>query len=101
MSWSYYDTATGSEVTARLVANRDVAQQEVKASLTDYLPFLKLFENKLFVALLIVLLVLLVLIIMLIASRRAARQRRRKRIYEQRRNEYLRRRAASSGRKDK
>ncbi len=90
-NFSYYDTSTGSEVTAKLVANRDVAQQTVKATLSDYLPFLKLFENKLFIALLLVLLVLLVLIIMLVASRRAARQRRRRRIYEQRREEYLRR----------
>ncbi len=89
-NFSFYDTSSGTEITAKLVAARDVAQKVVKATLTDYVPFLKIFTNRLFIVLLIVLLVLLVLIIMLVSGKRAARQRRRRRIYEQRRAEYMR-----------
>lgn len=89
--FSYYDASTGSTVTAKLVAGRDVAQRTVLTTLTDIFPFLRIFSNRLFLILLGVLALLIVLIILLIASRRAARQRRRRRIYEQRRAEYLRR----------
>ena len=89
--FSYYDSVAGNTVTARLVAGRDVAERVVRAKLTDFFPFLKIFNNRLFLLLLGVLFLLLVLIIILIASRRAARQRRRRRIYEQRKAEYMRR----------
>lgn len=90
-NFSYYDPTTGSTVTAKLVASRDVAQRIEKVTLADYFPFLRIFENKLFLMLLGVLGLLILLIIILSASRRAARQRRRRRIYEQRKAEYLRR----------
>ena len=89
-NFSFYDTSSNTEITAKLVAARDVAQKVVKTTLTDYLPVLKLLNNKLFIALLIVLLVLLVLIIILISGKNAVRQRRRRRIYEQRKTEYMR-----------
>jgi len=89
--FSYYDASTGNTVTAKLVAGRDVAEKRVLASIFDFFPFLKIFGNKLFLALLAVLALILVLILLLAASRRAARQRRRRRIYEQRREEYMRR----------
>lgn len=88
-NFSYFDPSTNSTVTAKLVAGRDVAERVVRAKLTDIFPFLKIFENRLFLMLLAVLIVLIVLIIVLAVSRRAARQRRRRRIYEQRRDEYL------------
>ena len=96
--FSYYDSAAGNTVTARLVAGRDVAERVVRAKLTDFFPFLKIFGNRLFLMLLAVLIVLIVLIIILIVSRRAARQRRRRRIYEQRREEYMRRQRAQEQR---
>ena len=97
-NFSYYDSAADSVVTAKLVAGRDVAERVVKAKLTDYFPFLKIFGNKIFLILLAVLALLIVLIIILAASRRAAKQRRRRRIYEQRKAEYLRRQRAQEQR---
>lgn len=90
-NFSYFDTMTGNTVTAKLVAGRDVAERIERMSLTDFLPFLKIFSNRIFLVLLAVLALLIVLIAMLIASRRAARQRRRRKIYEQRKVEYMRR----------
>lgn len=90
-NFSYFDTATGSTVTAKLVAGRDVAERVERMTLTDFFPFLKIFGSRIFLVLLAVLALLVILIVLLIASRRAARQRRRRRIYEQRRAEYMRR----------
>jgi len=90
-NFSYFDTMTGNTVTAKLVAGRDVAERIERMTLTDFLPFLKIFSNRIFLVLLAVLALLIVLIALLIASRRAARQRRRRRIYEQRKAEYMRR----------
>lgn len=89
-NFSYFDTNTGSTVTAKLVAGRDVAERIERMSLTDFFPFLKIFSNSIFLVLLIVLALLIIMIVLLIASRRAARQRRRRRIYEQRKAEYMR-----------
>ena len=89
--FSFYDTATGSTVTAKLVAGRDVAQRTVLTTLTDIFPFLRIFSNRLFLVLLGVLALLVLLIVILVTSRHAARQRRRRRIYEQHRYEYMRR----------
>ena len=89
--FSYLDASTGSIVTAKLVAGRDVAEQIDPPTLLDYFPFLRIFSNRIFLALLIVLAVLIVLIVILAMSRRAAKQRRRRMIYEQRRREYQRR----------
>ena len=95
---SYYDPSTGSTVTAKLIAERDVAERTALMRLTDYLPFLHIFENPLFLVLLAVLLVLVLLIVLLIASKRAEKQRRRRRIYERKREEYLRRQAQAARR---
>lgn len=89
-NFSYYDAQTGSAITAKLVAGRDVAERVERLTLTDLFPFLKIFHNRLFLLLLGVLIVLLILIILLVMSSRAARQRRRRKIYEQRRAEYMR-----------
>ena len=91
--FSYFDPTTGNTVTAKLIASRDVEERTVLATLTDYFPFLRIFQNRLFLLLLAVLALLIVLIIALIASRRAAKQRRRRRIYERRKAEYMRRQA--------
>ncbi len=88
--FSYADPSTGKTVTAKLVAGRDVAERRTVAKFSDIFPFLKIFENRVFRALLVVVALLLVLIIILAASRRAAKQRRRRKIYEQKREEYLR-----------
>ena len=89
--FSFFDTATGSTVTAKLVAGRDVAQRTVLTTLTDLFPFLNIFRNRVFLLLLCVLAVMILLIIILVSAQHAARQRRRRRIYEQRRAEYMRR----------
>jgi len=101
--FSYTDPITGVTTTAKLVASRDVAERIIPPTLLDYLPFLKIFQNRLFIALLVVIALLIFLLIMLNASRKAAKQRRRRQIYEQKRREYLRRqqmqqRAGSAGR---
>ncbi len=94
--FNYLDSSTGTIVTAKVVAGRDVAEQIDPPTLLDYFPFLRIFENRLFRALLIVLAVLIVLIIALALSRRAAKQRRRRMIYERRRQEYQRRQQAGT-----
>lgn len=97
-NFSYFDTATGSTVTAKLVAGRDVAERVERMSLTDFIPFLKIFSNRIFLVLLAVLALLVIMIALLVASRRAARQRRRRKIYEQRRAEYMRQRQKQDAR---
>jgi len=89
-NFSYFDPSTGNTITAKLIASRDVEKRVEHMALTDFFPFLKIFENKLFLMLLAVLGILIILIIMLAESRKAARQRRRRKIYEQRRAEYMR-----------
>jgi len=89
--FSYYDAESGRNITAKLVASRDVAERIEKSSITDLLPFLRIFTNKVFLLLLAVIALIVLLIIVLAASRRAAKQRRRRQIYERRRQEYLRR----------
>lgn len=91
--FSLVDSATGTTVSARLVASRDVAEKVEKQTLTDLFPALRIFSNRIFLLLLAVLALLLILIIVLAASRRAAKQRRRREIYERRRQQYLRRQA--------
>ena len=90
-NFSYQKQGTGEIITAKLVAGRDVAEYVPETTIMDIFPFLRIFENTLFRALLIVLLILVVLIVILVLHNRAAKQRRRRRIYEQRRREYLRR----------
>ena len=100
--FSYTDPMTGVVTTAKLVASRDVAERIIPPTLLDYLPFLKIFQNRLFIALLVVIALLIFLLIVLGASRKAAKERRRRQIYEQKKREYMRRqqmqaRAASAG----
>ena len=97
--FSYSDPSTGNVITAKLVASRDVAARPTIAKLTDILPFLKIFQNRIFLVLLAVIALILVLIIAMGVSRRAAKQRRRRRIYEQKREEILRKQQSQQGRK--
>lgn len=93
-NFSYTDPTTGIVTTAKLVASRDVAERIIPPTLLDYLPFLRIFQNRLFIALLVVIALLIFLMIVLSASRKAAKQRRRRQIYEQKRREYMRRQQA-------
>lgn len=93
---TYASPVSGGQITAKLVASRDVEEKPATVSLTDIFPFLKMLENKAFKALLIVLALLLLLIVILILSRRAAKQRRRKEILERRRREAYRRQNPSA-----
>ena len=85
-----YIAQSGEEITARLIADRDIAEQPPKASVTDIFPFLRHFEDPLVRALAIVLAALLVLLLVARGIRHAKAERRRKRIYEARRREYMR-----------
>jgi len=96
-NFSYFDTATGNTVTAKLVAGRDVAERVERMTPTDFFPVLKIFANRIFLVLLAVLALLILMIALLAASRHAARQRRRRRIYEQRKAEYMRHRRMQDG----
>lgn len=89
-SYSYTDPDTGNVINATLVSSRDVAEKTVRAKLSDYFPFLRIFSNRIFLVLLVVLAILILLIIILAAVRKAEKQRRRRQIYERRRQEYLR-----------
>ena len=95
--FSFYDEASNTTITAKVVASRDVAEHIEPAKPEDVFPFLRIFSNKIFLLLLVVLALLILLIIVLAASRRAARQRRRRQIYERRRQEYLRRQKMQQG----
>ncbi len=101
-----YVAQSGEEITALLIASRSVDEQPKPVLLSDYIPFLKNFENPLFRILLIVLAALIILIAISIGLNRARQARRRQEIYEARRREYLRqqrerqRRAPQSRRHD-
>ena len=89
-----YMDQSGKAITALLVADRTIAEQPPKASLTDIFPVLRYFENPLVVLLAVVLILLIVLLLIAAAVRGARRDRRRKQIYEARRLEYMRRMSA-------
>ena len=82
-----YLTKTGEEITALLVASRDVAEEPAKVSLLDVFPVLGVFDNPLVIMLIAVLLVLFVLILLALSGRRARIDRRRTSIYKARRRE--------------
>lgn len=85
-----YVAQSGEEITAKLIADRDIAEQPPQTNITDILPFLKHFENPLVKLLAIVLALLVILLVVARGVRRSRAERRRKRIYEARRREYMR-----------
>ena len=89
-----YLDQSGREITALLVADRDIAEQPVRAKLTDMFPALSYFENPLVVLLALVLILLIIALLIAGAVRGARKDRRRKKIYEARRLEYMRRMSA-------
>ncbi len=96
-----YTDQSGKEITALLVADRDIAEQPAKLSLTDLIPALSYFENPLVVLLAGVLILLIVLLLIASAVRAARKDRRRKQIYEARRLEYMRRMSAQRRRDER
>ena len=103
-----YVAQSGEEITALLIASRDVKAQPPAFDPLAYFPFLKRLEDPLVRALLIVLAVLILLLIIAIVYRRVSKQRRRAKIYQVRRREELhaeraynrRRRQAARARKE-
>ena len=89
-----YIDQSGKQITAKLVADRDIAEQPPRTTLTDFFPFLGYFENPLVVMLAAVLILLIILLVVAGAVRGARKERRRKKIYEARRLEYMRRMSA-------
>ena len=85
-----YVAQSGEVITAKLIADRDIAEQPEKTSVTDIFPFLRHFEDPLVRMLAIVLALLLVLVLIARGVRRSRAERRRKRIYEARKREYMR-----------
>ena len=89
-----YLDQSGREITALLVADRDIPEQPPRASLTEIFPVLTYFENPLVVLLAAVLILLIVLLLIAGAVRGARKDRRRKKVYEAKRLEYMRRMSA-------
>ena len=96
-----YLDQSGKAITALLVADRDIAEQPQKASLTDLIPALAYFEDPLVVLLAAVLILLIVLLLIAGAVRASRKEKRRKQIYEARRLEYMRRMSAQRRRDER
>ena len=84
-----YVAQSGEEITALLIASRDVKAQPPAFDILTYMPFLKRLEDPLVQALAVVLAVLVLLLIVAIIYRRISKQRRRAKIYQVRRKEEL------------
>lgn len=84
-----YVSQSGEEITARLIAGRDVQAQPRRRSLSDFFPFIERLQDPLVRALLIVLAVLVALLILAAIVRRLSRQHRRDQVYRVRRHEAL------------
>ena len=84
-----YVSQSGDEITAKLIAGRDIQAQPARMNLVDFFPFIKRFEDPLVRALLIVLACLIVLLIIATLVRRISRQRRRDKVFRVRRHEDL------------
>ena len=84
-----YVSQSGEEITARLIAGRDVQAQPPRRSLTDYFPWIKRFDDPLVRALMIVLACLILLLIIAAIVRRVSFQRRRDQVYRVRRHQAL------------
>ncbi len=82
-----YLSKSGEEISALLVASRDVAEEPAKLSMLDVFPVLGVLENPLVVMLIVVLVVLFALILLALSGRRARIDRRRTSIYKARRRE--------------
>ena len=78
---------SGEEITALLIASRDLAEQPASISLLDVFPGLKVFNNPLVLLLLVVLLALFVLVLLALHARQARIDRRRTSIYKARKRE--------------
>jgi len=89
-----YLDQSGKEITALLVADRNIEEQPPRMKLTDIFPALTYFENPLVVLLAVVLILLIVLLVVAGIVRGARKDRQRKKIYEARRLEYMRRMSA-------
>ena len=103
-----YVAQTGEEITALLIASRDVKEQPPAFDILAIFPFLKRLEDPLVRALVVVLMILVLLLIIAVIYRRVSKQRRRAKIYQVRRREELkaeraynrRRRAEARARKE-
>lgn len=93
-----YVAQSGEEITATLIADRDIAEQPAKLTLVDIFPFLKYFDNSLVKLLAIVLALLVALLLVAASLRRNRTDRRRKKIIEARKRELTRRRRPTSRR---
>ena len=89
-----YLDQSGKEITALLVADRNIEEQPPRMKLTDIFPALAYFENPLVVLLAVVLILLIVLLVVAGIVRAARKDRQRKKIYEAKRLEYMRRMSA-------
>ena len=85
-----YIAQSGEEITATLIADRDIAEQPPQLTLNDILPFLKYFDNSLVKLLAIVLALLAVLLLVAASVRKSRTERRRKKIIDARKREYER-----------
>ena len=89
-----YLDQSGKEITALLVADRNIEEQPPRMKLTDIFPALTYFENPLVVLLAVVLILLIVLLVVAGIVRGVRKDRQRKKIYEAKRLEYMRRMSA-------
>ena len=93
-----YVAQSGEEITATLIADRDIAEQPAKLTLDDLFPFLKYFDNSLVRLLAIVLALLLILLLVAASLRRNRKDRRRKKIVDARKRELAQKRMLQSRR---
>ena len=84
-----YVAQSGEEITALLIASRDVKAQPPVFDPLTYFPFLKRLQDPLVRALIVVLACLVLLLIIAAVVRRVGKQRRRAKIYQVRRREEL------------
>ena len=84
-----YVAQSGEEITALLIASRDVKAQPPVFDPLTYFPFIKRLQDPLVRALIVVLACLVLLLIIAAAVRRVGKQRQRARIYQVRRREEL------------
>ncbi len=95
-----YTAQDGSQITATLIAGRDIAEQPEPTTIYDLFPFLHVFDNVLVRILLVVLALLIVVLILRARSERRRRERRRRELYERRRREYMQRQRSNPPRRN-
>ena len=91
-----YTAQDGTQITATLIAGRDIAEQPDPTTIYDLFPFLRVFDNALVRILAVVLLLIVVLLVLRARAERRRRERRRRELYERRKREYLQRQRANS-----